>query len=258
MNKRLAATASAVVFDGDDTLWKTEELYDSARAEARAIVSRAGLDGAKWEALERRLDLENVSTLGYSPDRFPRSCVQAYELSCREIGRDPIEELARRVGSAARSVFESEAQVMPDAHPTLAALRRSGLRLALMTKGDRLVQKRRVARSGLRDIFHVIRIVDEKSPAEILSVVSALGVPVERAWMVGNSMRSDVLPALAAGLRAIWINAHVWEHERSHDHLADSRAITLPSLASTLGIILDEQVPAQCRVPRRRSGQSRY
>lgn len=256
MDKRVAAIASAVVFDGDDTLWKTEELYDDARSKARAIVSRAGLDGAQWEAIEQRLDLENVGTLGYSPDRFPTSCVQAYELLCREAGRAPA--FSQSVARAARSVFEAEAQVMPDAHQTLAALRRSGLRLALLTKGDRLIQKRRVQRSGLRNLFDLVRIVDEKSPAEIRQVVSALGVSADRAWMVGNSMRSDVLPALAAGLRAIWIDAHVWEHERSHDHLADTRAITLPSLASTLGILLDEQVPAQCRLPRRRSGQGRH
>ena len=60
-----------IVFDGDDTLWNTERLYDAARAKARHVVEKAGLDGARWEELERRIDVENVAHLGFSTERFP-------------------------------------------------------------------------------------------------------------------------------------------------------------------------------------------
>src|ERR1700722_1035885 len=77
-----------VVFDGDDTLWSTEQLYDEARSRARRIVSDAGIDGAAWEERERQIDVRNVAKFGFSTTRFPTSCVQAYEELCRTTGRN--------------------------------------------------------------------------------------------------------------------------------------------------------------------------
>jgi putative hydrolase of the HAD superfamily len=220
-----------VVFDGDDTLWKTEQLYDNARLRARDVVAGAGLDAVKWEELERRLDVQNVAILGYGTERFPTSCVQAYEELCRSESRMPDPFVAEQIRQAARSVFECNPPIMPDARETLTFLRRWGARLGLLTKGDYEIQCRRIAHSGLSDLFDVIQIVSEKTPETLQEMVTSLGVDVESAWMVGNSVRSDVLPAIAAGLRAVWIDAHVWEHERTHDHLVDDRVITLSSLA---------------------------
>jgi len=116
-------------------------------------------------------------------------------------------------------------------------LRAKGARLALLTKGDHELQLRRLQRSGLRDLFDVIRVVPEKSPAIIRDVVSALGVDVGCAWMVGNSIRSDVLPAIDAGLRAVWIDAHVWEYERNHDHVEIDGVIAASQLTDIPGLI---------------------
>jgi phosphoglycolate phosphatase-like HAD superfamily hydrolase len=84
-----------IVFDGDDTLWWTEPLYDEARQAARAIVEQGGLDGAAWDALQRQLDVENVARLGYTRNRFPTSCARlwidahAWEY---ERGSEPVDE----------------------------------------------------------------------------------------------------------------------------------------------------------------------
>jgi putative hydrolase of the HAD superfamily len=227
----------AVIFDGDDTLWATEPLYDRARTRAREIVAAAGHDGAAWEALERRLDVENVGAMGYSPDRFPTSCVQAYEQISIAAGAAPDAGVSRRIRQAAASVFDEDAPVIAGAEETLAALRARGARLALLTKGHPDVQTRRVERSGLAGYFDVIEIVTEKSEQTIVDLVRALGADVADAWMVGNSMRSDVIPALAAGLRAIWIDAHVWEHERTHDHLRDERTIIAARLSDVAALL---------------------
>jgi putative hydrolase of the HAD superfamily len=221
----------AVIFDGDDTLWATEPLYDRARAQARGIVSAAGHDGAAWDARQRRLDVENVGLMGYSPDRFPTSCVQAYEQLCRDTGSTPDREVAACIRHAAASVFDADAPLVADAEETLAALRARGLRLALLTKGHPEIQARRVARSGLAKYFDIVEIVTEKSAETIAGIVRALGATAADSWMVGNSMRSDVMPALEAGLRAVWIAAHVWEYERTHDHLADERTLTAAHLS---------------------------
>ena len=73
-----------VIFDGDDTLWSTEPLYDDARAAAAEIVERAGLDAGEWERLERDIDVQNVQRFGLSSERFPTSCVEAYQTLARE------------------------------------------------------------------------------------------------------------------------------------------------------------------------------
>jgi putative hydrolase of the HAD superfamily len=226
-----------VVFDGDDTLWSTEQLYDDARSRAGNVVAQSGLDSARWEECERRIDVQNVAKLGYSMERFPASCVQAYEELCRSTGRAVDAETSTRVRKAARSVFERDPQLVSGARETLIFLRAKGARLALLTKGDHELQLRRLQRSGLRDLFDVIRVVPEKSPAIIRDVVAALGVDVGCAWMVGNSIRSDVLPAIEAGLRAVWIDAHVWEYERASDEVAVDGVITASHLADIPAVI---------------------
>jgi len=232
----------AVVFDGDDTLWSTEPLYDRARADCRQIVVECGLDGAQWEARERQIDVDNVATLGYSTERFPSSCVAAYEEVSRRAGCAPDQAVADRVRSAARSFFDADQLLDTGAREMLTELRQRGIRLALLTKGEPRVQQRRIDQSGLSELFDVVRVVADKSPHVIRDVVAALGATPASAWMVGNSVRSDVLPAVDAGLRAVWIDAHVWEHERTHDHLAgnhfaDDRVIAVSRLSEVPELI---------------------
>lgn len=245
MNKRQisADVPCGVVFDGDDTLWSTESLYDNAREMARAVVTATGANGEEWEELQRRIDVENVATLGYSPERFPTSCVQAYEQLCVVHGLVPDVAVAGRIRQAARAVFDRDPEIVTGVREVLASLRAQGVRLALLTKGDLSVQRRRVDRSRLEPFFDLVRIVSEKSPHDIRAVVTQLDVRPERAWMVGNSVRSDVLPALEAGIRAIWIRAHVWEYERAHDHLVDDRVVEVSDISEVPKAIHSADVP---------------
>jgi len=93
-----------VIFDGDDTLWITEPLYDDARHEAGAVVAAAGLNEARWELLQRDVDVRNVEVFGLSPERFPTSCVQAAEVLAHEVGRSFTAAVARAIWSAAEAV----------------------------------------------------------------------------------------------------------------------------------------------------------
>jgi putative hydrolase of the HAD superfamily len=146
-------SALAVIFDGDDTLWSSEQLYDDARSRGRLIVSNSGSNGAEWERRERLLDVQNVAKFKYSTDRFPTSCVQAYEELCRSSGRRIDKWIATQIRRAAKSAFDHDPPVMPGARETLALLRSKGAKLALLTKGDYALQCRRIERSGLRDFF---------------------------------------------------------------------------------------------------------
>jgi putative hydrolase of the HAD superfamily len=235
-----ASGVIAVVFDGDDTLWSTEQLYDDARSMARRVVADSGLDGARWEEAERRIDLEQVATLGFSTERFPRSCVEAYHEICRRDGIVPDPAIGARVHLAARSVFERDPLLVPGARATLALLRARGVRLALLSKGDPDLQQRRIKHSRLAGLFDVIQVVPDKSPDTIREIVASVGGDVRSAWMVGNSFRSDVLPAIKVGLRAVWIKAHVWEYERAADGLAenaDPRVIAASNLTDVPDLV---------------------
>lgn len=240
MTASLASTrrVDGVVFDGDDTLWSTEQLYDDARTRARDIVGEGGLDGLEWEDLERGLDVQNVATLGFSVDRFPSSCVEAYEDLCRRTGVNNDPSISMRVREAARSVFELEPPLLPGALEALISLRNQGIRLALLTKGPPDVQFRRIESSGLKSYFDLIRVVTEKTPDVIREVLASLEVSVDSSWMVGNSVRSDILPAIEVGMRAIWVKSHVWEYERALDHMINDRVASAADLCNIAELIV--------------------
>jgi putative hydrolase of the HAD superfamily len=235
---RVASRLLAIIFDGDDTLWLTEHLYDDARQKARAVVEAAGLGGHEWEMLERRLDVANVDRLGHTMDRFPTSCVDAYRIVSAAAGRATDDYVEAAVRSAASSAFDKPAPLVPFAEETLATLKSRGFRLALLTKGAPELQQRRIQESGLASSFDVISIVQQKTAESITSILARLGVTADAAISVGNSLRSDVAPSLAAGVQPIWIDAHVWEYERDHSTTLDKRVIALDSLRQVLEVAL--------------------
>lgn len=229
----------AIVFDGDDTLWHTEWLYDNARRRAREIVEAAGLDGERWEARERLIDVDNVARLGHSADRFPTSCVEAYEEACDAEGQAAEEGVRQAIDDAARALFTRPAPLMEGAEEVLTTLRSRGILLALLTKGDPTVQRSRIEQSGLAGMFDLIEIVERKEPESIVGVLERLGVPASAALSVGNSVRSDILPSIAAGVAPVWIDAHVWEYERRHAGIpAGEEVIKKEDLSGLLEITL--------------------
>lgn len=218
-----------IVLDGDDTLWISEPLYDAARVAASEVVAAAGLDKDRWESLQRAIDLTNVQTMGLSASRFPTSCRQAYEELAADAG-GPRADVAASVERAARSVFDAVAELKSGAIEVVTALARRA-HVSLLTKGDPLVQKRRIRDSNLAQFFHTVRIVDhQKLPDDFADLASRAGVEPAEAWSVGNSLRSDVLPAMEAGFTGIWIDAYVWEHERHDASMVPEGVIELRSL----------------------------
>jgi putative hydrolase of the HAD superfamily len=207
------AQLPVVIFDGDDTLWITEPLYDGVRAEVRDIVAASGVDAALWERLELAIDVENVARFGLSAERFPTSCVEAYRAAAKQSDITPDEATADAVRTAARSVFERAAPLAPHATQVLETLHTTH-RLVLLTQGDPAVQAKRVADSGLADLFDGVIVVPSKSAETLLQVLQRLDAAPSSSWMVGNSIPSDINPALECGMAAVWVDADVWDHER--------------------------------------------
>jgi putative hydrolase of the HAD superfamily len=212
---------SLVVFDGDDTLWSTEALYDQARQDARRAAESAGLDGEAWEAAERRIDVQNVAHLGLSQARFPTSCIQALDAVAGDRTID--DALRDAVWAAAAAVFEMPAPLLDGALETLEIVAATH-RLALLTKGDGDVQRRRLEDSGLEPWFDEVTIVEQKSSEEFRSLLLEFHADPGASISIGNSLKSDILPAIEIGMHAIWIDAHVWEWERQHHADSDIEA----------------------------------
>ena len=239
----------AVVFDGDDTLWKTEHLYDDARSLARRVIVDAGIDGAEWEELERQIDVQNVAIFGFGLERFPTSCVQAYEEICRRHFSQIDLSISHKVREAALSAFDPNPPLIDGALEALIALKNCDFRLALLSKGIPELQLRRIRSNGLENRFDVIKIVDEKTPEVISDLLKTLGASPESSWMVGNSLRSDILPALSTGMHVIWIRAHTWEYERAFDHLFDKHFREAESVAEVPELILRQNNEILCSTP---------
>jgi putative hydrolase of the HAD superfamily len=225
-----------VVFDGDDTLWFVEHLYDDARARAAAIVVKAGLDAANWESLQRRIDLWSVRDMGVSSQRFPRSCIEAYRRLAGRSSRGPDPSVEAHIRAAACSVFDSTAKPADEVGKILEQLS-DYFYIALLTKGEKEIQWKRIADAGLTRMFDCISIVPEKEEHQFAAILAVLGVGVESAWSVGNSLASDINPALRIGMRAIWIDAPVWEYERRESKAADGCVLAAPDLASAAEIL---------------------
>jgi putative hydrolase of the HAD superfamily len=235
MRPTLPSTVRGVVFDGDDTLWLTEPLYDTARAAARAVVEEAGLNSAAWEAQQMRCDVANVARFGHRADRFPTSAIEALAA----VGGDGVPEAAKvreRVRDAAASVFASRAPLRSGAREVLAELRRYGVRLALVTKGDREVQQRRIEDSGLKQFFDLTVIVERKSADVFRHVADQLGVATDELLSIGNSVESDIRPSVDAGTAALWLPAYVWEFEQ-HDPALEPDLHRIDNLAEVLRFV---------------------
>ena len=227
----------AVVFDGDDTLWFIEHLYDEARDECCKIIKETGLDAAGWEQLERSIDLENVVRLGFSAERFPTSCVEAYQRLVWESGRQTEASVETAIRTAATEVFWREASPAHGVNDICSILEHQ-CHTVLLTKGEEWVQRKRIAEAGLVNAFDHVSIVREKTESDFREALRAIGVPPSSAWSVGNSLASDVNPALRIGMRAIWIDAYVWEYERRELSTKEG-VIAAPDLEAATRILLD-------------------
>jgi putative hydrolase of the HAD superfamily len=229
---RRMASRTLVVFDGDDTLWATETLYDRARQRIRNMLCSVGIDGARWELVERKIDLERVATQGFSWHRFPRSCL----LALREVEprttrptRWPIEFAIFLV--ALRVYFECPS-LMPDVKDVLREAARS-CNLVLLTKGEPWIQRRRIRQSGLRRYFERCVIVRDKTP-ETFAATAALPTGQRLTISVGNSLASDIEPALSTGFVGVHVDGYMWEHERRKSKVGTTCVITVPNLRGAL------------------------
>ncbi|TQM35828.1 HAD family hydrolase [Pseudonocardia cypriaca] len=203
-----------LVFDADDTLWENNVLFERVIDAYLDWLAHPTLDRAATRAVLDEVERANVVVHGYGTASFLRSLHDCFErLSERPAG--PAE--AREIEELAAALVSHEVELVPGVAETLTEL---GGRhdLMMLTKGDPAEQQRKIDASGLAHHFASVHIVAEKHAGAYRSLVAEQGLVPDATWMIGNSPRSDILPARAAGLNAVFIpNQHTWVLE--HDEL---------------------------------------
>jgi putative hydrolase of the HAD superfamily len=198
-----------VGFDGDDTLWENERLFVDAQAVLRRLVAGSG-DPARIDQRLIEAEKNNLAHFGYGIKGFALSMIEtAIELTGGKISGNDIKVIV----DTAKSMLAADVVLLDHVAETLAALA-GPYRLILVTKGDLHDQERKVARSGLAHFFSAVEIVSEKAPDTYRTLLKRHAVPSNRFLMVGNSLRSDILPVLEIGGSAVHIPHELtWSHE---------------------------------------------
>jgi putative hydrolase of the HAD superfamily len=185
---------STIGFDADDTLWHHEQYYQLTEARFAALLAEYAAPetiSATLLAAERR----NLAFYGYGVKGFILSMIEtALEVTEGRAGG----AIVGAILSAGREMLRHPIETLPHVRDTLTALARD-YRLVLITKGDLFDQERKLAESGLGELFTAVEIVSEKDSDTYRRLFARHGDGAERALMVGNSLKSDVLPAIAAG-----------------------------------------------------------
>lgn len=218
---------TTIGFDADDTLWENEHFYRLTEQHFTELLA----DHAEPDQLSARLldaQKKNLAHYGFGIKGFTLSMI---ETAIEVTGGKVPGEIIGRIVNAGREMLSHPIETLPHVHDTLEALTRHHT-LVLITKGDLFDQERKLAQSGLGEFFDAVEIVSDKTAATYASAFARHGDGPERAMMVGNSLRSDVLPAIAAGSWGTYVpHALTWEYEHAEEPSDAQRFAKIESLA---------------------------
>lgn len=198
-----------IAFDADDTLWHNETLYTLTQDKFRALLApylRAPWTGEELYAAE----LRNLRYFGYGIKGFTLSMIEtAIELTGGQIPAAAIQEII----DFAKAMVTTPVQLLDHVVEVIPALAQV-YPLMIITKGDLFDQEAKIAQSGLAHYFRHIEIVSDKTTATYQALFARYHIAPQRFLMVGNSLRSDIVPVVALGGRAVYIPYHLtWAHE---------------------------------------------
>ncbi len=216
---------TTLIIDADDTLWENNVHFESATEGFLDLVEERGSSRERARELLPRVEHRNIPIHGYGTRGFIRSMMETLE----EVTGKPTstEDLDRILGLGER-VRRMPIQYLPGVIETLTLLKEHH-RLVLFTKGDHQEQRDKVERSGAMVYFHHMEITGEKTPEDYRRLLETYGLDCDESWMVGNSPRSDINPALEVGLGAVYIpHPSTWSLE--HEEVRPSSAARLKVL----------------------------
>jgi putative hydrolase of the HAD superfamily len=229
----MTARLTTIGFDADDTLWQNEQFFRLTEDRFVELLS-AHADGGHLR--ERLLEAEkrNLGHYGFGIKGFTLSMIEtAVEVTDGQVPASIIGELL----AAGREMLRHPVETLPHARETLETLA-GDYRLVLITKGDLFDQERKLAQSGLGDFFHAVEIVSDKRAETYRAVFARHGDGATRAMMVGNSLKSDVVPAIEAGSWGIYVPHDLtWVLEHVDEPAGHPRYRRIGDLGALKGLI---------------------
>jgi putative hydrolase of the HAD superfamily len=231
----MASKLTTIGFDADDTLWQNEQFFKLTEARFVALLGEHGeaaeISGRLIEA-ERR----NLAFYGFGIKGFVLSMIEtAIEITRGQVQGAVIGEIL----AAGREMAEHPVETLPHARETLEALA-GRYKLVLVTKGDLFDQERKLAASGLGDLFDAVEIVSAKTAQTYRRIFERHGDGAAQAMMVGNSLKSDILPALEAGAWAVHVPHELtWVLEHAEDPADTARYRKLGDLGGFLDLLAE-------------------
>jgi putative hydrolase of the HAD superfamily len=204
-----------LLVDADDTLWENNIYFERAIAEFISYLDHQAHSREQVRECLNACETESIRAVGYGLHSFERSLVRCFE----ELTEGPMTTgRQEEIRSFAQSIAEQEIELLPDVEETLASLAQRH-QLLLVTKGHPLEQIDKLERSGLRRWFTEVEVLQEKDEGQYRALLEKHRLDAATSWMVGNSPKSDINPALAAGLHAVFVpHRHTWVLE--HTELA--------------------------------------
>jgi putative hydrolase of the HAD superfamily len=208
----MSSLPQTLLIDADDTLWENNVYFEKAIAGFIEMLNHQHLSREEVRQFLNQVERETILERGYGSHSFAHSLVKCFE----RLAEKPVTpELHEYIWGFAHRVSTSPIELIAGVTETLEYLTERH-HLILMTKGNFTEQAGKVERSGLKDYFAAVEIVAEKNPPTYKEIVSKYQLESVTTWMVGNSPRSDINPAMAAGINAVFVphdNTWVLEHE---------------------------------------------
>ena len=229
-----------LILDADDTLWENNIYFEQAIDAFVDLISQEGFDRDQARQVLKQVERERVPIVGYGPREFARSLAITYQQICQKHGRHPSPQIEEEAQTIGLRVVDYPITLFEGVLDTLDQLR-NHYRLFLLTKGEQRDQQSKIDRSGLAHYFEAIHIVPEKGPEVLCELLNQYGLDPQQTWMVGNSPRSDINPALQAGIGAVYIPYDMtWSYENTP--LAETENVSVVNRFPDLLHLLPAQI----------------
>jgi putative hydrolase of the HAD superfamily len=221
-------------FDADDTLWVNEPYFQEVERQFRQLMKPYLHDEEVVSKELFKIEVNNLGIYGFGAKAYILSMIEAAVLISR--GKVKSEEI-NQIIELGKSLMDMPVTLLDDVEHVLEKLRPHYL-FILVTKGDLLDQERKLQKSGLIDYFHHIEIVSDKHEDNYRKLLRHLEIQPEEFLMVGNSVKSDILPVVNIGAKAIHVPFEVtWQHEVIHELPESNHFITVGRLSEILNLL---------------------
>ena len=217
-----------LIIDADDTLWENNIYFERAFDDFCDFLAHSSMSPSEVRAVLDEIENINSKVHGYGTANFARNLTECYH---RLVERDIADDDVTRIMSFTEQILHHPIELIAGVKDTLEYLS-TRHDLTLFTKGNPEEQKLKLDRSGLAIYFGHTAIVKEKDPASYTKLIRDRSLDPSRSWMIGNSPKSDINPALEVGINAVFVpHEHTWRLEHEEVREADGRLLRLASFS---------------------------